>query len=182
MKRLRIGGVGNVLNGDDGVGPYVVRLIEARYEFPDDVEVADLGTPGLDLVVHLSGAEALILIDAVENRAAPGTITLYRRSDIVLHGPAIRLDPHSPALTESLLIAEMAGGAPAELLLIGITAASCGDGCQLSEPVRNAVDRVIASVLREVERLGIRYRLKEKPSEPAIWWNELQAIEPAMAD
>lgn len=33
---LRIGvlGVGNVLMGDHGIGPFVVRVLESRYEFP----------------------------------------------------------------------------------------------------------------------------------------------------
>ncbi len=43
---LRIGvlGVGNILMGDDGIGPFVVRILEARYEFPPNVVLHDLGT------------------------------------------------------------------------------------------------------------------------------------------
>ena len=37
-------GLGNVLMGDDGVGPAVVRAFEAEYIVPPDVEVVDLGT------------------------------------------------------------------------------------------------------------------------------------------
>jgi len=33
MKTAMIAGIGNVLLGDDGIGPYVVRLLESRYSF-----------------------------------------------------------------------------------------------------------------------------------------------------
>ncbi len=69
--------------GDDGVGPYVAGMLEAGYRFDESVTVADLGTPGLDLVAHLSGIYAIILIDSVSNGAAPGTVTLYRKEDIM---------------------------------------------------------------------------------------------------
>ena len=45
-QKVLISGIGNVLLGDDGVGPYVVRLLEAGYEFEDGVEIDDLGNSG----------------------------------------------------------------------------------------------------------------------------------------
>lgn len=47
-----------MLLGDDGVGPYVAGMLEAGYEFDRGVTVVDWGTPGLDLVAHLSGVDA----------------------------------------------------------------------------------------------------------------------------
>jgi hydrogenase maturation protease len=64
-KRVLIGGIGNVLLGDDAVGPYVIRLLESEYAFGDDVEIADLGTPALDLTHRLAGLHAAILVDCV---------------------------------------------------------------------------------------------------------------------
>src|SRR5271165_3465619 len=55
VKRALIGGIGNVLLGDDGVGPYVVRLLESQYSFGNNVELADLGTPALDLTHQIVG-------------------------------------------------------------------------------------------------------------------------------
>jgi len=50
----------SVLLGDDGVGPYVTRLLAALYEFEEGVEVEDLGTPALDLVDRISGLVGVI--------------------------------------------------------------------------------------------------------------------------
>src|ERR1700674_4042313 len=114
-KKILIGGIGNVLLGDDGVGPYVVRLLEAGYEFEDGVEIDDLGTPALDLIDRISGKDAVILIDSIDTEAEPGKVLLYRKADIMRHRPAVRMDPHSPALVDALLSAELFGVAPANV-------------------------------------------------------------------
>ena len=47
-------------------------------DLPDEVEVEDLGTPGLDLHPHLAGHAALIIVDTVRAKAPPGTLRRYR--------------------------------------------------------------------------------------------------------
>jgi hydrogenase maturation protease len=167
---IKIGGVGSVLLSDDGVGPYVVRTLAAQYEFPSDVEIEDLGTPGLDLIAHITGMDTLILVDAVKNGTPAGTVTPYYKEDITKIRPAVRMDPHSPALTESLFLAEMGGGAPENVLLIGISGESYEVGENLSDPVRAAVPRVIEMILKELERFGIQYKKKEVPDPNPVWW------------
>jgi len=175
-KKITIGGIGSVLLGDDGVGPYVVRLLEANYEFGEGITVSDLGTPGLDLVAHLSGQDALILIDSVDNGASPGTVTLYRRADILKHGPSpVRMDPHSPALSESLLIAELAGQNPDEVLLVGITGHRYEVGTSLSHAARRAATQALAETLAEVARLGGHYRKRSNPQDSSTWWEATEA-------
>ncbi|MGA9804697.1 MAG: hydrogenase maturation protease [Terriglobales bacterium] len=170
MKKVLIGGIGNVLLGDDGVGPYVARLLTAHYEFADGVEVADLGTPALDLIDQISGKDAVILIDSIDVEAAPGTVLLYRKADIIRHCPAIRMDPHSPALVDALLSAELFGVAPADVLLVGIKAESYEAGCSLSKFVKASLDQAITVVLSELDSLSVEYRHREHPSELGIWW------------
>jgi hydrogenase maturation protease len=170
MKKVLIGGIGNVLLGDDGVGPYVARLLAARYEFGEGVEVADLGTPALDLIDQISTKDAVILIDSVDTDAAPGAIVLYRKEAIVRHCPAVRMDPHSPSLVDTLLSADFFGVAPANVLLVGIQAESYEAGCSLSQPVAASVDKAIAEVLSELERLGVEHRLREYPTGLGVWW------------
>ena len=179
-KKVTIGGSGSVLLGDVGVGPFVAGLLETGYEFDDGVTVADLGTPGLDLVAHLSGIDALILIDSVSNGATPGSITLYRKADILLHGPApVRMDPHSPALSESLLIAELADEGPEEILLIGITGKRYEIGAELSAPARKAAFEAVDAVLAELERQGISY-LKLRAEPFSAWWNATGETQPSI--
>jgi hydrogenase maturation protease len=178
-RRITIGGIGSVLLGDDGVGPYVAGMLEAGYRFDEGVTVADLGTPGLDLVAHLSGIDALILVDSVSNGTPPGTVTLYRKEDIMRHGPApVRMDPHAPALSESLMIAELAGQEPRDILLIGVSGDHYEVGAQLSPAATQAAAKAVEAVLTELERLGISYsKLRKEPY--SAWWNPIAEAHPA---
>jgi hydrogenase maturation protease len=179
VKKILIGGIGSVLLGDDGVGPYVIRLLEAKYSFDESVALVDLGTPGLDLVAHLSGVDAVILVDSVDNGALPGTITLYRRDDILKGCAAVRMDPHSPALSESLLIADFAGEGAKEVLLIGITGQHYEPGTRLSAAIRGSVSHAAEAVLMELDRLGMQYSNRHTPDTSAPWW-ELDEARPLL--
>ncbi len=174
MKRILIAGVGNVLLGDDGVGPYVACLLAARYEFGKGVEVEDLGTPGLDLVVHLSDADTILIVDCVSDSKPAGTITRYSREDIVRCGTSIRVDGHSPALTESLLIAEFTSDEPKQIALVGVSGKP-SDGVEMSDPVKEAVEPAIEAVLAQLEFWGIPFRPKAQPTVPEIWWTQVAA-------
>lgn len=170
MKKILIGGIGNVLLGDDGVGPYVLQLLASRYEFDDGVELIDLGTPALDLLSRISGKDALVLVDSVATDAAPGTVTLYRKADILRLRPTVRMDTHSPALVDTLLSAELLGITPPDVLLVGITGESHEPGCSLSAPLKASLDSAIAVVLWELDCLGVEYRRREHPAKLEIWW------------
>ncbi len=174
MKRVLIAGIGNVLLGDDGLGPYVLHQLEAGYRFDEGVQLEDLGTPALDFIDHIAGLDALIVVDSVETDRAPGTITLYRREDLLCHKTSIRMDTHSPAITECLAAAEIFFGvSPAEILLIGVSAASYAAGCTLSEAVKGAVEPAVQAVLAELDRLGVTYQ-KRANVDSRVWWSEAQ--------
>ena len=174
MKTALIAGIGNVLLGDDGIGPYVVRLLESQYSFGQNVEVVDLGTPALDLTHQIVGLQALILVDSVAGDDPPSTIALYRKEDIVRETPAQRLDPHSPALSECLMTAEMLGASPENVLLIGIVGENYEPGCPLTEAVAQSAAPAVDAILHELERLGFTFQKHLLPHEPGIWWGDSQ--------
>ena len=84
--------------------------------------------------------------------------------------PGVRMDPHSPALVDALLSAEMFGVAASDVLLVGIKGETFEVGCNLSRPVTASLELAIAEVLRELDRLSIKYHLRQQPAEPGIWW------------
>ncbi len=172
MRNVLIGGIGNVLLADDGIGPYVVRMLESLYDFEENIEIADLGTPALDLTHQIVGLRALILVDSVAGDEPAGTVVLYGREDILRDTPAQRLDPHSPALSECLMTAAMLGAMPQHVLLIGIAGQCYEPGAPLSTAVHQSVEPAIHAILQELQRLGFAFRKKPIPDEPAIWWGE----------
>lgn len=176
MKKIVIGGIGSLLLGDDGIGPHVIRLLEANYCFDESVNVVDLGTPALDLVAHLSGVDAVILIDSVSNGAAAGAITLYRREDILRSCPgSVRMDPHSPALSESLLIADFTDQGAKDVLLIGVTGEQYEAGTKLSAAAQQGAICAVDAVLTELDRLGVHYSDRVMPDTSVAWWEPVAA-------
>jgi len=181
VKRALIGGIGNVLLADDGVGPYVVRLLDSMYAFDGDVEIADLGTPALDLTHQIVGLHSLILVDCVASAdEPPGTLLLYRNEDILREVPAQRVDPHSPALSECLMTAAMLGASPEHVLLVGIVGKCYEPGEPLSAAVQESVGLAIEEILLDLHRLGFTFRKKASPDEPGIWWSNVnvQSLSP----
>lgn len=170
MKQFLIGGIGNVLYADDGVGPYAVRMLSARYQFDSNVEVADLGTPGLDLTDYLLDKDMVILVDSVKNEHAPGTILVYRKPRILQGCVLPRTGPHAPSLTETLHTMELFGTAPADVVLIGVAGSVYEVGCRLSEQVRLAIDAVINTILHELASYGVSSEARQSCGQPDLWW------------
>lgn len=151
---IAVFGIGNVLVGDDGIGPAVVSALEREYDLPETVVLEDLGTPSLDLAARLTEFETVLFIDAVSSKAEPGTIRIYTLEEILEHPPGLRLSPHDPSLKETLLTARFASGNPAYVRMVGIVPEST-EVFGLSDTVRAAIPRAVSAVLRELQLLGI---------------------------
>ncbi|MBX0329187.1 hydrogenase maturation protease [Oscillochloris sp. ZM17-4] len=66
-------GCGNLLRGDDGVGPIMVRRMW-EIGLPEGVRLADGGTAGMDVAFKMRGADRVIIVDASRVGAEPGTL------------------------------------------------------------------------------------------------------------
>jgi hydrogenase maturation protease len=170
MGRVLVVGIGNVLNSDDGLGPFAARTLSAGWEFPAAVEVVDAGTPGLDLISMLQGVEAVVFVDAVRDAGTPGEIRRYGRSEVLRGGNKVVTSPHEPGLRDALFLMEFRGGAPADLALWGAIPASTEMGTSLTPSVRAAVPRILEGVLEDLHRLGVEARRRDPLADPDIWW------------
>ena len=150
--KTAIYGIGNILMGDDGIGPAVAHYLSSNFTFETDITIEDLGTPSLDLPNYMTGYDRVIFIDAVAADAPPGTIRLYSREEIVASPPGIRISPHEPTINDALIVLDFAGGAPRDVVLIGVVPQTLDGGMTLSPAVAGAVPRVAQVVMGEVER------------------------------
>jgi len=168
--RVAVLGLGNVLMRDDALGPHVIGLLESRYDFPGEVSLIDLGTPGFDLHPHLEGLDAAIIVDTIRATGSAGETRLYRRDEILRHVPGQRLSPHDPGLKEALLALAFAERGPREVLLVGVIPEETGYEGGLSPVVRAALPAVQTAVLEELRRLGFPASEADPPREPNLWW------------
>ncbi|MFI5178213.1 MAG: hydrogenase maturation protease, partial [Vicinamibacterales bacterium] len=155
---------------DDGLGPAVLRALEEQYAVPADVTVMDLGTPGLDLSPWLADADNVVLIDTVKAPLKPGSLRLYRKSELLASAPDVRVSPHDPGVKETLLNLEFAGRAPRELALVGVVPGETTMGLELSPAVAAAVPAAVGAVVAALERFGVVVTRRAQPIARAEWW------------
>ena len=168
--RIAVLGLGNVLLGDDAVGPYVLELLRTGWEFPVAVELTDVGTPGLGLLQYIHRVERLIVVDSVKASGLPGDVRCYRGAEVTAAPPSPRVSPHDPALHEVLSIAAFDGAGPRDVLLIGVIPASLELGAPLTAAVRAGAAVAARCVVEELGRHVIPPVPRVAPLEPNLWW------------
>jgi hydrogenase maturation protease len=151
-------GIGNLIMTDDGVGVRVVHLLQERFRFPEQVKVMDGGTLGLDLLHYLEGVRRLLVVDAVETGGPPGTLVRLIGDEINI-AFRTKLSPHQMGLQDLLLVAELQGFAPEEMVLLGVQPAEIGMGTELSATVEAQVEPLVGLVLQELEAWGVGWEL-----------------------
>jgi len=139
---------------DDGIGVRVVQLLAERYRFPEHVTVLDGGTLGLDLLPSIEEAQRLLIIDAVETGAPPGTMVRLSGDEIPLTLET-KLSPHQMGLKDLLTVASLLDFAPAEMVLWGVQPESVEMTLQLSAPVEAQLETLVGKVLEELAAWGV---------------------------
>jgi hydrogenase maturation protease len=169
--RILIAGVGNVLLQDDGFGPHAIAHLQSQYEIGNQVELLDLGTPGLDFVDYLVGRDLLIIIDALAFGGEPGEVLTFDHQQLRERLPNIRLSAHQPCLQETLFTAETGGVCPKEVVLVGVVGASFDVSTELSPAVAGAMPKALAEIVDIVKRNGVELRRRSEPLPVTSWWS-----------
>jgi hydrogenase maturation protease len=177
---VRVLGLGNVLMGDDALGPWVIHALEATYVFPQGVELVEIGTPGLDLVPYVAGPGGVLLVDTVKSAGVPGELRFYDQQQLLKLPPRPRLSPHDPGLTEALLAVTLAGTPPSFVKLVGVIPDKVAMGVALSAAARAALPRLVRAVVDELARLGFVGVPRNRPDVSLPWWERgAPVLEPA---
>jgi hydrogenase maturation protease len=143
-------GLGNILLQDDAIGVHVVRQLASGSpaEVPG-VRIVDGGTLGLDLLPLVDDARALLLIDAVELGAPPGTVTILRGQEMHARlGGSI--SAHQVGLGDLVATARLMGALPEQTSLVAVQPASVDVGLELSPAVAAALPHAVRLALQEI--------------------------------
>jgi hydrogenase maturation protease len=144
--RILVAGIGNIFATDDGFGCAVVRQL-AGVPLPDGVRVVDYGIRGMHLAYDLLEPwDALILVDAVPDRGAPGTIEVLQIGpEHVSGGSGVDAHGMDPA-TVLATLAALGGTLPPRTLLVGCQVTETGEHMGLTRPVEGAVAEAARAV------------------------------------
>lgn len=159
-EHIMILGVGNILLTDEGVGIHVLHKINERYEFSPNVSLEDGGVLGVKLLGVISSADQLIVVDAVKNHGVPGSLYRIEGKDVPKRILA-KNSLHQVDLLETLTLCQALDKVP-ETVILGVEPKDIETvGLELTPPVKDRVEELIALVLKEVVRLGGEVREKE---------------------
>lgn len=176
IPRILIAGVGNLLLQDDGLGPHAIARLQAEYEFGDEVELLDIGTPGLDFVDYLIGREMLIMIDALSSGGVPGEVVTFDKAQLKQFLPNMRLSAHQPCLQETLHTAETAGIDLKEILLVGVVGHSFDVGTELGPYVSHAMPEALELIAELVKQQGVAVQRRSEARPTRAWWETEPAV------
>ncbi len=144
-------GVGNPFRGDDGAGRAVVRRLLG--EIPPGIKVLEETGDGTELLEAWKGADCVILVDAVQSGAPPGTI--HRLDAVTEKLPTwfSHSSTHAFGVAEAIELARTMGELPARLVVYGIEGLDFSAGTELSPEVAQVVPGAANLILQEILHL-----------------------------
>jgi len=144
-------GCGNILRGDDAVGPVLIRHLHTQ-GVPDGVRLVDGGTSGMDVAFGMRGAARVVIVDAARTGAEPGTVYRVPAEQLADLPPIDGLHTHNFRWDHALSFSTWLLGPhrPTDITVFLVEAGQFEPGSELSEPVRLGMERVMAMVADEL--------------------------------
>ena len=163
-KVITILGIGCALLADQGFGVSVVQALDARYQFPENVQLLDGGLLGVVLTGTIAQANHLIVIDSIANCGRPGDI--YRLEDQEIRQRLTRKkNPvYQVEFLEALVHCQSLDAPPQTVLLAVEPADTQTLACALTPVLQDKIDPMVALVLKELDQLGVSYGNKKTES------------------
>ena len=158
-------GIGNILWADEGFGVRAVEALHEAYVFPPRVRLMDGGTQGMFLLPYVRAASRLLIFDAIDFGLTPGTLRVIRNAEVPRFMGAKKVSMHQTGFQEVLSSAELLGGLPQDLVLIGVQPVELDDyGGSLRPAVRARIPHALALAARELQRWGIEMDKRPHPA------------------
>ena len=158
-ERVHVVGMGNILYGDEGVGVYAARYLNAAYRFSPDIDVVDGATLGFGLMELFEKGAKIIVLDALAVDARPGTTYRLPREELLNLGPEMQPTAHEVEPLELLKLAEVVGEPP-DMVLFGIVPADARTmQVGLTPALAAAFPAFVDAVISEIRASGINAEL-----------------------
>ena len=141
--KILVLGIGNTILTDEGAGIVAMKQLEAIFGPRDDMEFLDGGTLSFTLAVPISECTALLVIDAAEFGAAPGTVRSFDGEEMDRFlGENRKSSVHEVGLLDLMSISLLTGHWPQQRALIGVQPAVVDWGEALTPAVAAALPEI----------------------------------------
>lgn len=153
-----------MLWADEGFGIRAAEALNAGYEMPAGVRLMDGGTQGLFLLPWVRVATRLLIFDAIDFGLAPGELRVIRDADVPSYMGAKKVSMHQSGFQEVLAAAQLLGGNPQQLALVGVQPEELDDyGGSLRPRVKARIPQALEHALAVLAAWGIEPQPRTRP-------------------
>jgi len=142
-------GLGNTLQGDDGVGFRAAEML-AQHDLPPGVKVEAIGMPGMGLVMKMKGWPQVYLIDAAEINQKPGTWRRFEPEEVNWIAQGDMLSLHETDVVSALSLAEALHMLPKHVVIYGVEPERINWSEELSSPVKAILPDLVDHILEDL--------------------------------
>jgi len=163
-KKIGIAGIGNLLLRDEGFGVHVVHYLQNNYDFPEHVDIQDVGTAGIYMAPFLEACDPVLVIDVVDMDGEPGSFHFFSLQDVKAGNFQTRMSPHQLGLLEIVEVCKLRGAAPKEVEFYTIIPKELTESIELSDAAQARMVEVADMILKRLAELGVEVTKKDVPT------------------
>jgi len=149
-KKIGIIGIGNLLNGDDGIGIVLIQKIRKRDLFPN-ISIFDAGTGGMKVLHLLKDLDRVLIIDAVHMDKKPGEYVFFSPGEV--QSMEDSGGTHGSNLIQVLELSKEMGEIPEKIVIMGIQPKRTDIGEDMSEEVESRIEEMLDNLEEQVSKL-----------------------------
>ena len=146
--RALVIGLGNEYRSDDAAGRAVARKLKASAL--DEFCVKEESGEGGALIEAWKHADFVVLVDAIDSGALPGTIHRMDARSAVIPSELFHRSTHAFGVSEAIELARALEQLPAGLIVFGIEGGNFALGTGFSPEVEAAADEVVRRIKDEL--------------------------------
>ncbi len=143
-------GVGNAILSDEGVGVHLARRLQAE-PLPENVEIMDGGTMGLELLAYMDDVAKLIIVDCIKAGSEPGSIFKFEPDKVDVIPKEYKISFHDLGIYDFIRLAAALETLP-PTIIFGIEPERIDWGEELSPQVEAKMEMLKGFVLEEIEK------------------------------
>jgi hydrogenase maturation protease len=147
-------GCGNLLRGDDAVGPVLIQRMWRR-GLPAGVHCADGGTGGMDVAFQMRGVPHVILVDACQSGSEPGAIFEVPGEEVEQLPPVAGINLHAFRWDHAIAFGHwlLKDDYPEKITVYLVEGAEFEIGAALSPAVDAAIDKLVEKLFDAISTI-----------------------------
>jgi hydrogenase maturation protease len=147
---LKVIGLGNILCGDDGIGPVVIERLQREVKALS-VSLYDFGSDAFSILEHLVASEPILIVDCAKMGETPGTVKKIAVNNASLKYVDNMVSLHGIGFAEIFQLA-MRIGTVAKCSVIGVEPRSVEFNTGLSQEIKGVIPKIINLVVEETNK------------------------------